>query len=85
MLTALDPRPDLVVATGAFMMESPGYQLHLWRPETGVVTHTAVIGDFAGPYPFFEDGALIDGWRAFRFARAVGSAASGSSGQECLG
>ena len=55
---ALDLSSD---GPSAFMMEPPGYQLHLWRPETGVVTHTAVIGDFAGPYPFFEDGALIDG------------------------
>jgi len=54
---ALDLRPD---GPGAFVMEPPGYQLHLWRPDTGVVTHTGVIGDFAGPYPFFEKGALID-------------------------
>ncbi|HXZ01540.1 MAG TPA: phosphodiesterase [Stellaceae bacterium] len=54
---ALDLRPR---GPAAFMMEPPGYQLHLWRPATGVVTHTAVVGDFAGPYPFFEDGALID-------------------------
>ncbi|MGO8914566.1 MAG: phosphodiesterase [Stellaceae bacterium] len=55
---ALDLRPE---GPSAFMMEPPGYQLHLWRRETGVVTHTAVIGNFAGPYPFFEDGTLIDG------------------------
>lgn len=54
---ALDLRPD---GPAAFLMEPPGYQLHLWRPETGVVTHTAVLGKFAGPYPFFEAGTLID-------------------------
>jgi len=54
---ALDLRPS---APSAFKMEPPGYQLHLWRRKTGVVTHTAVIGDFAGPYPFFEEGTLID-------------------------
>jgi len=54
---ALDLRPQ---GPPAFKMEPPGYQLHLWRPETGVVTHTGVIGDFAGPYPFFEEGTLID-------------------------
>jgi len=54
---ALDLSPR---GTAAFMMEPPGYQLHLWRPEVGLVTHTGVIGEFAGPYPFFEEGALID-------------------------
>jgi 3',5'-cyclic AMP phosphodiesterase CpdA len=54
---ALDLRP---AGPSAFRMEPPGYQLHLWRPEAGVVTHTAVIGDFAGPFPFFEEGTLID-------------------------
>ncbi|HEX3864338.1 MAG TPA: phosphodiesterase [Stellaceae bacterium] len=34
-----------------FMFEPPGYQLHIWN-DTGLVTHTAVIGDWAGPYPF---------------------------------
>ena len=54
---ALDLRPD---GPAEFMMEPPGYQLHLWQPDTGVVTHTAVVGKFAGPYPFFDGGALID-------------------------
>jgi len=44
-----------------FVMEPPGYHLHLWRPATGIVTHTAVIGRYAGPYPFYENGAQIDG------------------------
>jgi 3',5'-cyclic-AMP phosphodiesterase len=42
------------------MLEPPGYQLHLWRPESGMVSHTAVIGRYAGPYPFWENGAQID-------------------------
>lgn len=46
---ALDLRPE---APECFLMEPPGYQLHLWTPATGVVSHTAVIGTFAGPYPF---------------------------------
>jgi 3',5'-cyclic AMP phosphodiesterase CpdA len=39
-------------------LEPPGYHLHLWQPATGVITHTAFIGQFAGigqlagPYPF---------------------------------
>jgi Icc protein len=43
-----------------FVLEPPGYQLHLWRPGEGFVSHTAVIGRYAGPYPFFEDGTQID-------------------------
>jgi 3',5'-cyclic AMP phosphodiesterase CpdA len=46
---ALDLRAD---SRAAFTLEPPGYQLHLWRPATGLVTHTAHVGDFAGPFPF---------------------------------
>ena len=35
-----------------FVFEPPGYQLHLWREGTGLVSHTAVFGDWPGPYPF---------------------------------
>jgi 3',5'-cyclic AMP phosphodiesterase CpdA len=38
-----------------FTMEPPGYHLHLWQPETGVITHTAFIGQFSGPHPFLLD------------------------------
>jgi hypothetical protein len=34
------------------MLEPPGYQLHLWREESGLVTHTAVFGEWSGPHPF---------------------------------
>ena len=55
---ALDLADD---AVSQFEMEPPGFQLHLWRRGGGIVTHTAAIGDFAGPYPFYEkDGRLID-------------------------
>jgi len=54
---ALDLRADTMMR---FVMEPPGYQLHLWRPETGMVSHTAVIGHFPGPFPFYEHGAPID-------------------------
>jgi hypothetical protein len=43
-----------------FTLEPPGYQLHLWKPATGIVSHTGVVGRFAGPYPFYEAGAQID-------------------------
>lgn len=55
---ALDLAED---APSHFMMEPPGYQLHAWRADTGLVSHTAFIGKFAGPYPFFDPGGkLID-------------------------
>jgi 3',5'-cyclic AMP phosphodiesterase CpdA len=49
-----------VNAVSRFVMEPPGFQLHLWREGGGVVSHTIPIGRFDGPYPFFERGALID-------------------------
>ena len=47
-------------APSRFVMEPPAYQLHQWSASTGVVSHTAFIGEFAGPYPFREQGRLID-------------------------
>jgi 3',5'-cyclic AMP phosphodiesterase CpdA len=44
---ALDPE-----APAEFIFEPPGYQLHLWREGDGLVTHTAVFGDWPGPYPY---------------------------------
>ncbi len=35
-----------------FMFEPPAFHLHLWHPETGLVTHQAMIDNFEGPYPF---------------------------------
>jgi hypothetical protein len=55
-LVALDLSPD---APDNFVMEPPGFQLHM-QTDGGLVTHTAYIGDFAGPYPFREAGRLID-------------------------
>jgi len=49
---ALDLAPG---AASAFRMEPPAFQLHAWRKGVGVVSHTAYIGDFAGPYPFKEE------------------------------
>jgi 3',5'-cyclic-AMP phosphodiesterase len=53
---ALDLRPQ---GPSAFVLEPPGFQLHLYEEHTGLVTHTAVIGDFAGPYPFRDDGGVL--------------------------
>lgn len=46
---ALDLARD---AASVFVMEPPAYQLHRWSAETGIVSHTAYIGDFPGPYSF---------------------------------
>jgi 3',5'-cyclic AMP phosphodiesterase CpdA len=42
---ALDLRPG---ARLNFRFEPPGYQLHLWEADSGLVTHTAVLGDWPG-------------------------------------
>lgn len=44
---ALQPR-----APETLIMEPPAYLLHLWTPETGLVSHQAYVGSFPGPYPF---------------------------------
>ena len=49
----LDLVPDGSPAT--FMMEPPGFHLHVWSPESGLATHSVVIGRYAGPYPFVLD------------------------------
>jgi len=53
---ALDLRPD---GPSAFVMEPAGFHLHEWR-DGALVTHHAYIGEYPGPYPFHEGGALID-------------------------
>jgi 3',5'-cyclic-AMP phosphodiesterase len=55
---ALDLADD---ALSRFVMEPPGFQLHLWTEGHGLVTHTAVLGDYDGPHPFYDaSGKLID-------------------------
>jgi Icc protein len=41
--SVLDLHPDSPLS---FAFEPPGYQLHLWGESTGLVTHTALIGDW---------------------------------------
>lgn len=36
----------------SLVMDPPGVALHLWRPATGLVTHTSYVGDYEGPRPF---------------------------------
>lgn len=54
---ALDLAAD---APSQFVLEPPAYQLHLWDSRAGLVSHTAYVGEFAGPYPFYHEGRLID-------------------------
>lgn len=45
----------LDLRTGAKLsmtMDPPGIALHLWRPQTGLVTHLSYVGPYEGPRPF---------------------------------
>jgi 3',5'-cyclic AMP phosphodiesterase CpdA len=43
-----------------FYLEPPSIHLHSWHKEC-LVTHLSFVGDFAGPYPFYDElGRLID-------------------------
>lgn len=45
----------------SFRLEPPTCELHLWREGTGLISHLSFIGEFEGPYPFFDaEGNLID-------------------------
>jgi len=58
------PAPNYAVALDlaaqlppSFMVEPPAFHLHAWFPGEGfgdVVTHLVPIGNFDGPYPFFD-------------------------------
>ena len=56
--TALDLRSD---APSQFFVEPATCQLYYWREDTGLISHLSFIGQFEGPYPFFDkEGRLID-------------------------
>ena len=38
--------------TGAFNFEPPAFHVHRWSAADGIVTHTAYVEKFPGPYPF---------------------------------
>ncbi|HUH92087.1 MAG TPA: phosphodiesterase [Casimicrobiaceae bacterium] len=44
-------------APASFVMEPPGYLLHRWSEGEGFTTYAAVLGDYDGPYRFYEPGA----------------------------
>ena len=46
-------------APSDFCLEPPGFLLHRWQ-NGELVSHQVCIDDYAGPYPFFADGMLID-------------------------
>ena len=48
-------------AESSWMLEPPGFRVHAWDDVNGrLVSHLAASGEFEGPYPFHENGALID-------------------------
>lgn len=53
----LDIAPD---AASMWTLEPPGFGLHALAPGGRLVSHTVASGHYAGPYPFHDDGALID-------------------------
>ena len=38
---------QIKVGDATFTMEPPGYHMHLWQPDAGLITHTAFIGEFS--------------------------------------
>jgi 3',5'-cyclic-AMP phosphodiesterase len=38
-----------------YMLEPPGYQLHVWHDGAGLATHTIPLGDWPGPYRLRAD------------------------------
>jgi len=58
-MTAPSPAHQVALdfADGAapkFTMEPPGYLVHRWTAEAGLVSYAAVIGDYDGPYHFYD-------------------------------
>jgi 3',5'-cyclic AMP phosphodiesterase CpdA len=49
---ALAMAPD---ARATIRLEPPAFHLHLWTPAAGVVTHTALVQSFPGPFPFIAE------------------------------
>ena len=47
-------------AVSSWILEPPGFALHALPVGGRLVTHTVASGQYAGPYPFYEAGQLID-------------------------
>ncbi|WP_449441172.1 phosphodiesterase [Pseudomonas migulae] len=52
----LDLQPT---APAHFNLEPPGYLLHRWDAQA-LTTHNVVVGEYPGPYPFYDAHGLID-------------------------
>lgn len=54
----LDLQPD---AVSAWTLEPPSFRLLAWDPaQARLISHLVAIGSYPGPYPFHENGKLID-------------------------
>jgi len=47
-------------AASSWILEPPGFHIHVWTSDHGLVTHAAASGQFEGPFPFRDQGGLID-------------------------
>ncbi len=47
-------------AVSQFELEPPGFKVHVYTSDTGIVSHSAHIGVWEGPFPFHDAGRLID-------------------------
>lgn len=43
-----------------FVLEPAGFLLHRWTVVQGIVSHHCLVGDYDGPYPFYDAAGLID-------------------------
>lgn len=48
----LELRPDIPVF---FVLEPPAFQIHIWTPDSGIVSHTAFVESYPGPFPAVLD------------------------------
>lgn len=47
-------------APAHFVLEPPGMLLHRWHKSQGMATHYLPIGQYDGPWPFYDKAGLID-------------------------
>ncbi len=43
-----------------FVMEPAGMLLHRWRAQQGITSHYLPLGEYEGPWPFYDENGLID-------------------------
>lgn len=53
----LDLAPN---ALSRFVMEPPAFRVHAWTEPSGLVSHLMPVGQFDGPFPFYDENGLID-------------------------